>query len=97
MIEPAEEIAHAAALAKDAEQVIICAGLNADWETEGHDRAVMDLPPPMDDLIAAVAEANPNTVVVMQSGTPVTMPWADKVAGLVQAWYGGNETGNIIC
>ncbi len=96
VIDPKEEIARAAALAKDADQVIVCAGLNADWETEGHDRAVMDLPPPMDDLIAAVAAANPNTVVVMQSGTPVTMPWVDQVPALVQAWYGGNETGNVI-
>ncbi|KAH8893200.1 Cel3c putative beta-glucosidase [Thozetella sp. PMI_491] len=96
VINPEEEIAAAAALAKDADQVIICAGLNADWETEGHDRAAMDLPSPMDELITKVAEANPNTVVVMQSGTPVTMPWVDKVPALVQAWYGGNETGNII-
>ncbi|KAM7196526.1 putative beta-glucosidase I [Naviculisporaceae sp. PSN 640] len=96
-IDPKKEIAKAAELARDADQVIICAGLNADWETEGYDRQMMDLPPPMDDLISAVAEAAPGrTVVVMQSGTPVHMPWVDKVAGVVQAWYGGNETGNII-
>ena len=56
----------------------------------------MDLPGRTDDLISAVAEANPNTVVVLQSGTPVTMPWIDKISGLVHAWYGGNETGNAI-
>ncbi|KAK3942268.1 glycoside hydrolase superfamily [Diplogelasinospora grovesii] len=93
-----EEIEKAAELAKDADQVIICAGLNADWETEGLDREGMDLPPPMDDLIRAVAEAAPGkTVVVMQSGTPVHMTkWIEKVAGVIQAWYGGNETGNVI-
>lgn len=96
VIDAKEEIARAAALAKDAEQVIICAGLNADWETEGHDRETMDLPGHLDEMIAAVAKANPNTAVVMQSGTPVTMPWIDKVPALVQAWYGGNETGNCI-
>jgi beta-glucosidase len=96
VIDPKKEIAKAAALAKDADQVIICAGLNADWETEGSDRDNMDLPSPMDDLIAAVAAANKNTVVVMQSGTPVRMPWIDDVAAVVQAWYGGNETGNVI-
>jgi len=97
LIDPAAEIERAAALAKDADQVIICAGLNSDWETEGHDRDGMDLPPPMDDLISAVADANPGKVaVVMQSGTPVHMPWIDKVSSVVQAWYGGNETGNII-
>lgn len=96
VIDPKEEIAKAAALAKDAEQVIVCAGLNADWETEGNDREHMDLPGYLDEMIYAVAAANPNTVVVMQSGTPVTMPWIDSVPALVQAWYGGNETGNCI-
>jgi len=50
----------------------------------------------MDKLISAVAKANANTVVVMQSGTPVAMPWIEEVKGMVQAWYGGNETGNAI-
>lgn len=96
-IDPKAEIERAVALARDADQVIICAGLNADWETEGSDREDMDLPPGVDDLIAAVAAANPDrTVVVNQSGTPVTMPWADRVGAIVQAWYGGNETGNAI-
>ncbi|KAK3377704.1 glycosyl hydrolase family 3 N terminal domain-containing protein [Podospora didyma] len=95
-IDPEGEIQKAVALAKDAEQVIICAGLNADWEQEGLDRDTMDLPGLMDKMIAAVAAANPNTVVVNQSGTPVGMPWIDAVPAVVQAWYGGNETGNII-
>jgi beta-glucosidase len=56
----------------------------------------MSLPGHMDTLIAAVSKVNPSTVVVMQSGTPVEMPWIDSVNGLVQAWYGGNETGNAI-
>lgn len=50
----------------------------------------------MDALISAVSSANSNTVVVMQSGTPVGMPWISSVNGLVHAWYGGNETGNAI-
>ena len=91
-----DTIAEAAKLAKDAEQVVICAGLNGDWEGEGADRKDMKLPGRMDDLISAVASANPRTVVVNQTGTPVEMPWLDKVAGLIQAWYGGNETGNGI-
>lgn len=97
VIDPRAEIERAAVLARDADQVIICAGLNADWETEGSDRHGMDLPPGVDDLIEAVVAANPKgTVVVNQSGTPVTMPWADKVGAIVQAWFGGNETGNAI-
>ncbi|SMR61167.1 unnamed protein product [Zymoseptoria tritici ST99CH_1E4] len=91
-----DEIARAVALAKQVEQVVLVAGLNSDWESEGYDRPHMDLPPGSDDLINAVLAANPNTAVVMQSGTPVTMPWADKAAAIVQAWYGGNETGNAI-
>ncbi|KAI0596160.1 beta-glucosidase [Biscogniauxia sp. FL1348] len=96
VIDPKAEIAKAVSLAQTADQVIICAGLNAEWETEGNDRSDMKLPPGMDDLIAAVAEANPATAVVMQSGTPVEMPWLGSVRALVQAWYGGNETGNTI-
>jgi beta-glucosidase len=56
----------------------------------------MNLPGYTDDLISAVTDANPNVVVVLQSGTPVRMPWAHKVSSIIQAWYGGNETGNAI-
>ena len=90
------EVARAVALAKKVDQVIICAGLNGDWESEGYDRPHMDLPPGSDELIEAVLAANPNTAVIIQSGTPVTMPWRERASTLVQAWYGGNETGNAI-
>lgn len=95
-VDPAAEIRRAAALARDADQVVLCAGLNADWESEGADRADMDLPPGVGALVEALVAANPNTVVVNQSGTPVAMPWAGRVGAIVQAWYGGNETGNAI-
>ncbi|KAJ9488659.1 hypothetical protein VN97_g4639 [Penicillium thymicola] len=91
-----ELIANAVEEAKTAEQVVVFAGLTLEWETEGHDREHMDLPPGSDELISRVLEANPNAVVVIQSGTPVTMPWADKTKALVQAWFGGNECGNGI-
>lgn len=96
IIDPKAEIARAAELARSADQVIVAAGLNADWETEGSDRADMRMPPGLDDLVSAVVRANPNTAVVVQSGTPVEMPWADEAGAIVQAWYGGNETGNTI-
>ena len=70
--------------------------VQADWEGEGADRANMDLPGYLNKLISTVATSNPNTVVVMQSGSPVAMPWLSAVPGLLQAWYGGNETGNAI-
>ncbi|KAF3392621.1 putative beta-glucosidase I, partial [Penicillium rolfsii] len=91
-----ELIAKAVEQAKSAEQVIIFSGLTSEWETEGYDRDNMDLPPGSDDLISRVLEVNPNAVVVIQSGTPVTMPWANKARALVQAWFGGNECGNGI-
>ncbi|KAG9245175.1 glycoside hydrolase family 3 protein [Calycina marina] len=91
-----DEVNHAATLAKDADQVIICAGLNSDWESEGTDRQIFGLPGHMNALISAVSAANPSTVVVVQSGTPVAMPWVSSVNALVHAWYGGNETGNAI-
>ncbi|OKL56237.1 hypothetical protein UA08_08539 [Talaromyces atroroseus] len=92
-VDPEEEIAAAVEIARAADNVIICAGLNEDWESEGFDRVVPSL---SDELIRRVAAANPNTTVVIQSGTPVTMPWLEQVPAIVQAWYGGNEAGNAI-
>jgi len=68
----------------------------ADWEGEAYDRPNMSLPPHIDNLIAAVLTVAPNTVIINQSGTPVSMPWEKSCGTLVQAWYGGNETGNGI-
>ncbi|KAK4081267.1 CAZyme family GH3 [Trichoderma aggressivum f. europaeum] len=96
VIDDQAEINKSVALAKEHDQVIICAGLNADWETEGADRASMKLPGVLDQLIAEVAAANANTVVVMQTGTPEEMPWLAATPAVLQAWYGGNETGNSI-
>jgi beta-glucosidase len=93
---PENELDKAVALAKSVDQVVLCMGLNADWESEGYDRAHMDLPPYSDELVKRVCEANPKTVVVVQSGTPVSMPWLPSCSALIQAWYGGNETGNAI-
>ena len=94
--DPETELNKAVELAREVDQVVICAGLNSDWESEGYDRSHMDLPPYSDELISRVCAANPKTVVVVQSGTPVTMPWISQCSGLLQAWYGGNETGNAI-
>jgi beta-glucosidase len=91
-----ESIAHAVDLASKTEQVVIFAGLNSEWETEGYDRDHMDLPPGTDELISRVLEANPRAAVVIQSGTPVTMPWINGANALAHAWFGGNETGNGI-
>ncbi|KKK26559.1 beta-glucosidase J [Aspergillus rambellii] len=91
-----ELISKAVEAATNADQVVVFAGLTSEWETEGHDRDHMDLPPGSDEMISRVLDANPNSVVVIQSGTPVTMPWVSKSKVLLQAWFGGNECGNGI-
>lgn len=94
--DPEAEIDKAVKLASEVEQVVIFAGLNGEWESEGSDRVDMNSPPPIDQLIGRVLEVNPRAVIVLQSGTPVAMPWADKAGSILQAWYGGDETGNAI-
>ena len=89
-------IAHAVEQASSTKQVVLFVGLTMEWETEGYDRDHMDLPPGSDELISRVLAANPNTVIVNQSGTPVTMPWAYNAKAILQAWFGGNECGNGI-
>jgi len=79
--------AAAAALAKAADVAIVYA---YQWESEGMDLDSLSLPEHQDDLIAKVAAANPHTVVVVESGGPVTMPWAGQVSGILEAWYGGS-------
>ncbi|KAI9648015.1 hypothetical protein NHQ30_002643 [Ciborinia camelliae] len=84
--------------AKSSDVAIVIVGLDAEWESEGYDRQTMDLPSDgsQDRLIDAVVNANPNTIVVNQSGSPVTMPWAMKVPAILQAWYQGQEAGNAL-
>ncbi len=86
----------AVALAARADVAIVFAGLTKEWESEGFDRENMDLPGRQNELIARVAAANPRTVVVLNAGSPLTMPWLEGVAAVLQAWYGGQEAGNAI-
>ncbi|KAG5718830.1 putative beta-glucosidase I [Termitomyces sp. T112] len=89
-----EGITDAVKLAKDADAAILVVGLNHDWESEGFDRTDMELPGLTNELVSQVLRANPNTVVVNQSGTPVAMPWIDQASTVLQAFYGGDELGN---
>ena len=84
--------------ARVADVAVVVVGLDAEWESEGYDRQDMDLPSDgsQDRLVEAIVEANPRTVVVNQSGSPVRMPWADRVPAIVQAWYQGQEAGNAL-
>ncbi|KAL4247045.1 glycosyl hydrolase 3 family protein [Abortiporus biennis] len=91
---PEKTLNDAVALAKEVDLAILVVGLNMDWESEGYDRDDMKLPGLSDTLVSSVLAANPNTIVVNQSGTPVEMPWVDQAHTLIQAFYGGNEVGN---
>ncbi|KAL4797625.1 putative beta-glucosidase H [Aspergillus venezuelensis] len=96
-MDPQEMINRAVKAAEDSDYAIICTGLNQDWESEGFDRPHMDLPPGIDEMISRVLDvAADRTIIVNQSGTPVTMPWIKQAKSVVHGWYGGNETGHGI-
>ena len=82
-----EDLAAAAALAHEADVVLVFA---TQWTSEGMDLPSMALPDRQDELVRKVAAANPHTVVVLETGTAVTMPWIDQVDGVVEAWYAGS-------
>jgi len=86
-------IGSAAAHAAKADLVIVFA---TQWATESNDVPDLNLPGNQDALIAAVATANPRTVVVLETGGPVLMPWADKPAAILEAWYPGIKGGQAI-
>jgi beta-glucosidase len=85
---PGTDPSSAAALAKTADVAIVFA---YQWESEGMDLESLSLPEHQDELIAQVASANPHTIVVLETGSPVTMPWAGQVSGILEAWYAGSR------
>jgi beta-glucosidase len=85
--------AAAVALAKRSEIVLLFAH---QWQSEGMDLPNLSLPDDQDSLINEVAAANPKTIVILETGTAVTMPWVDKVAGIVEAWYAGSDGANAV-
>jgi beta-glucosidase len=91
-----DRLARAVALAKRSDVAIVCAGMPTGYDSEGHDRPDMALPGPQAELIRAVAAANEHTVVVLNCGAPVEMPWIDVVPALVLAYYPGQEGGNAL-
>lgn len=88
--------ADAVELARASDVAIVYAGRSGEWDTEGNDLPSIELPGRQDELIAAVAATNANTIVVLQTGGPVAMPWLDKVRAVLEAWYPGQEAGNAI-
>ncbi|KAJ5213627.1 Glycoside hydrolase family 3 [Penicillium cf. viridicatum] len=106
---PDKAIARAAALARKCKYTIVCVVLDVrspqhesnhisitkELESEGYDRPTMNLPEPTGRLIAGVLDANPDAIIVTQSGAPINMqPWVSWATTLAHMWYGGNEMGN---
>lgn len=83
--------------AAKADVAVIFAGLPDSFESEGYDRTHMRMPDCQNELIAKVAAVQPNTIVVLHNGSPVEMPWADQVKGIVEAYLGGQAVGGAVC
>ncbi|HEY3311365.1 MAG TPA: glycoside hydrolase family 3 C-terminal domain-containing protein [Anaerolineales bacterium] len=92
----ADLMAEAVELARRSDSVVLIAGLTSEWEAESFDRVNMKLPGQQDELISRIAAVNPNTVVVLNAGSPLEMPWIDEVAGVLQLWYDSQEQGNAL-
>lgn len=94
--DPEELITRAAARASDADIAVVVVGTNSKVESEGYDRTDLRLPGRQDDLVRAVAAANPRTVVVINAGSPVEMPWRDDVSAVLLGYFGGQEFGTAV-
>ena len=89
-------LAEAAALAAQADTAVVVVGSSSEWESEGADRESIELPNQQNELVEQVLDANPNTVVVLNCGAPMTLPWLDRAAAVLLAWYPGQEAGEAI-
>jgi beta-glucosidase len=89
-------IAEAAEAAGRADAALVVVGTNAAVESEGFDRTTLALPGRQDDLVRAVAAVNPHTVVLVNAGSPVLMPWREDVAAVLVGYFGGQEFGNAV-
>ncbi|MER7362765.1 glycoside hydrolase family 3 C-terminal domain-containing protein, partial [Nonomuraea wenchangensis] len=92
--DPAAELAAAVELAGSCEVAVVVVGTTEQAESEGVDRQTLALPEGQDELVRAVAAANPATVVVVNSGGPVAMPWRKEAAAVLVSWFPGEEGGN---
>jgi beta-glucosidase len=88
---PAGTIDEAVRIARDADVALVFVGVSTTSETEGADRRDMELFGPQNELVEAVAAANPNTVVVLNNGAPLRLPWIDRVSAVLEAWLPGQE------
>ncbi|MER5882399.1 glycoside hydrolase family 3 C-terminal domain-containing protein [Streptomyces sp. NPDC001941] len=91
--DPDDLIAEAVEAARAADTAVVVVATTERVESEGFDRTDLKLPGRQDELVARVAAANPNTVVVVNSGSPVEMPWREDVAAVLLSWFPGQEGG----
>jgi beta-glucosidase len=91
-----QEIAAAEALAAASDVAVVVVGTTAEVESEGFDRASLSLPGRQDEMVRRVIAANRRTVVVVNSGAPVLLPWAHDAAAVLLSWFGGQEFGNAL-
>ncbi|OII40120.1 beta-glucosidase [Plantibacter sp. MMLR14_011] len=94
--DPDALIAQAVEAARAADVAVVVVGTNSKVESEGWDRSDLTLPGRQDELVRAVAAVNPRTVVIVNSGAPVLLPWSDEVAAVLLGWFGGQEMGNAL-
>jgi beta-glucosidase len=91
-----DHISDAVKIAKISDAVILFAGTTDEWESEGFDRIDMNLPGDQSKLIESILAVNQNTVLVLNTGAPIVMPWLDKTPAVLQSWFGGQELGNAV-
>ncbi|MFZ0089312.1 MAG: glycoside hydrolase family 3 C-terminal domain-containing protein [Solirubrobacteraceae bacterium] len=91
-----EEIERAVAGAGACDAAVVVVGTTAEVESEGFDRASLALPGRQDELVQRVAAANPTTIVVVNAGAPVLLPWAEEVPAILLAWFPGQEFGHAL-
>ena len=86
-----DEFERAVGAAAAADVAVVVVGSNGQWESEGHDRPDLSLPGRQRELVEAVLDVNPRTVVVVNAGSPVEMPWAERAGAVLMTWYPGEE------
>jgi beta-glucosidase len=89
-------VGDAVAIAARSDVSVVVVGTNEDWESEGWDRPDINLPGEQDRLISEVARVSPATIVVVNAGSPVAMPWLNEVDAVLFTWFGGQEMGDAL-
>ena len=79
-----------------ADVAVVVVGLNGQWESEGYDRPDLRLPGLQRELVEAVLDVNPRTVVVVNAGSPVEMPWSQRAGAVLLPWYAGEEGADAV-